>query len=137
MNRRQANHRRRPIGKGNGGDGCRHFSLLFSRRRGETSATVGDGGDGCRSDLTASQRAKAIKRRKDIWESLHPEGGNTVPTLGGNQQVGFAADTCAASGLTKRSVNEHLSRAAELGTDLDAVYGTSLDKGGRHHGLHS
>lgn len=26
----------------------------------------------CRSELTAAQRSKAIKRRKEIWEALHP-----------------------------------------------------------------
>jgi ParB family chromosome partitioning protein len=26
----------------------------------------------CRSELTNSQRAKAVKRRKEIWEALHP-----------------------------------------------------------------
>lgn len=83
----------------------------------------------CRAELTPAQRASAIKRRKQIWEALHPEGGNTVPTLGGKQQVGFAADTCAAAGLTKRAVNEHLSRAEALGDDLAKVAGTSLDKG--------
>ena len=69
----------------------------------------------CRAELTPSQRAMAIKRRKQVWEALHPEGGNTVSTLGGVQQLGFAADTCAAAGLTKQSVNQHLSRAEALG----------------------
>lgn len=71
-----------------------------------------------------AQRAAAIARRKQIWEALHPEGGKTVPTLGGHQVVGFAADTCAAASLTKRAVNQHLSRAATLGEDLEAVAGT-------------
>ncbi|HNT63765.1 MAG TPA: hypothetical protein PKH90_13035 [Candidatus Desulfobacillus denitrificans] len=64
----------------------------------------------CRAELTPVQRAAAIRRRKQIWEALHPEGvsaqfapkpqgGETVPTLGGEQEVGFAADTCAAAGL--------------------------------------
>ena len=83
----------------------------------------------CRAELTASQRAQAIRRRKQIWEALHPEGGNTVPTPGGKQQIGFAADTCAAAGLSKRAVNEHLARAEALGDDLAQVAGTSLDKG--------
>ncbi len=72
----------------------------------------------CRAELTPAQRAQAIARRKQIWEALHPEGGKTVPTPGGKQQFGFAADTCAAAGLTKRAVNQHLSRAATLGCSL-------------------
>lgn len=78
----------------------------------------------CRAELTPAQRAIAIKRRKQIWEALHPESGNTVPTLGGRGNVGFSADTCAAAGITKRSLNEHLSRADALGDDLAAVTGT-------------
>lgn len=83
----------------------------------------------CRAELTPAQRAAAIKRRKEIWGALHPEGGKTVSTLGGEQKVGFAADTCAAAGLTKQAVNQHLSRAEALGDDLIKVAGTSLDKG--------
>ena len=83
----------------------------------------------CRADLTPAQRAAAIKRRKQIWEALHPESGNGVSTLGGRGNTSFAADTCAAAGLTKQSVNQHLSRADALGPDLLAVAGTSLDKG--------
>jgi ParB family chromosome partitioning protein len=83
----------------------------------------------CRAELTPVQRAAAIKRRKQIWEALNPEGGNSVPTLGRHQKIGFAADTCTAAGMTKRAVNEHLSRAEVLGDDLGQVAGTSLDKG--------
>lgn len=83
----------------------------------------------CRAELTPAQRAAAIKRRKQIWEALHPNTGNTVPTLGGRGHTSFAVDTCAAAGLTKRAVNEHLARAAALGDDLAQVAGTSLDKG--------
>jgi len=83
----------------------------------------------CRAELTPAQRAVAIKRRQQIWEALHPNTGNTVPTLGGRGNTSFAGDTCAAAGMTKRAVNEHLSRADALGDDLAAVAGTSLDKG--------
>lgn len=83
----------------------------------------------CRAELSAAQRAAAIKRRKQIWEALNPNTGNAVPTLGGRGHTSFAADTCTAAGVTKRSVNEHLARADALGDDLQAVTGTSLDKG--------
>lgn len=85
----------------------------------------------CRSELTNGQRSKAVKRRSEIWEALHPveKGGKTVPTLGGDQNVGFASDTAAAAGMTKRAINQHLARAEALGEDLDKVIGTSLDKG--------
>ena len=77
----------------------------------------------------ASQRAQAIKRRKAIWEALHPEGGRISPTPGGEQKIGFAADTGAVTGESKRRINEHLARAEALGDDLPRVTGTSLDKG--------
>lgn len=82
-----------------------------------------------RAELSPAQRTAAIKRRKAIWDALHPEGGNAVSTLGGVQQVAFAADTSKAAGMTKQAINKHLSRADALGDDLQKVEGTSLDKG--------
>lgn len=89
----------------------------------------------CRAELTPAQRAAAIARRKQIWEALHPTGGNSFSTgrnpdgrFGEGQQQ-FAADTAKAAGMTKQSINQHLSRASALGADLQAVAGTSLDKG--------
>lgn len=83
----------------------------------------------CRAELSPAQRAAAIKRRREIWTALHPEGGNSVPTPGGLQVQQFAADTAKVSGQSKRSINQHLARADALGDDLHAVAGTSLDKG--------
>lgn len=94
----------------------------------------------CRAELTASQRASAIKRRKQIWEALHPEEievekvfppQSYAGQLGGArpQEKGFAASTAAAAGMTKQAINQHLSRADALGDDLDRIHGTSLDKG--------
>ena len=108
----------------------------------------------CRSELTSQQRSKAVKRRKEIWEALHPVDRQRVAVLdvalaeadlevgtvcppqderkhGGArpQTKSFAAATAEASGMTKRSINQHLARAEALGDDLDKVAGTSLDKG--------
>ena len=83
----------------------------------------------CRAELTPAQRAAAIKRRKQIWEALHPETGKSVSTLGGRGNSSFAADTCTAAGLSMQAVNQHLARAEALGDDLVQVAGTSLDKG--------
>ncbi|WP_349573091.1 ParB/RepB/Spo0J family partition protein [Azotobacter salinestris] len=83
----------------------------------------------CRAELTPAQRAYAIKRRKEIWEMRNPEGGKTVSTPGGQQKVGFAADTAESTGQTKQSINQHVARAEALGDDLLEVAGTSLDKG--------
>ncbi|QXL83266.1 hypothetical protein [Comamonas sp. NLF-1-9] len=91
---------------------------------------------------SARQRAQAIKRRRQIWEALHPGeemGGTTCPThqpadaLGRKkspqQTQSFAADTAAVSGESKRDINRHLARADALGDDLRRIAGTSLDKG--------
>lgn len=84
----------------------------------------------CRAELTPAQRAAAIARRKQIWEALHPENsGNSFSTIGPGRPKEFAADTAKAAGMTKQSINQHLSRASVLGADLQAVAGTSLDKG--------
>ena len=93
----------------------------------------------CRAELTASQRASAIKRRRQIWEALHPEEiqvGKVCPpeSVTGYkqpppQEKGFAASTAAVSGESKRSINQHLARADALGDDLERIKGTSLDKG--------
>lgn len=83
----------------------------------------------CRAELTPAQRAAAIKRRKQIWEALHPESGSKCATLTGRGNTGFAAETAAVAGAPKSSINRHLSRAEALGDDLEKVAGTCLDKG--------
>ena len=83
------------------------------------------------------QRAKAIKRRKEIWEAMRPdaqraahsESGTSCSTLGGRGNTEFAAETAKASGQSKQDINRHLARAEALGEDLDEIAGTSLDKG--------
>lgn len=94
-------------------------------------------------ELTASQRAQAIKRRKQIWEALHPTrqrfesvyealepaefqvGKVCPPEIGYGkpppQEQGFAASTAAVSGESKRAINQHLARADALGDDLDRI----------------
>mgnify|MGYP001396276131 FL=1 len=86
----------------------------------------------CRAELTASQRAQAIKRRKQIWEALHPNSGNTLSTIpdrGPGRPKEFGGATAEAAGMTKQAINQHLARAEAIGDDLERVTGTSLDKG--------
>ena len=58
----------------------------------------------CRSELTAAQRSKAVKRRREIWEALHPVSkiavGQLVPpqspsSMARPQEKAFAAETAA------------------------------------------
>ncbi|WP_434984019.1 hypothetical protein [Vreelandella zhaodongensis] len=82
--------------------------------------------------LTASQRAYAIKRRKELWVMRHPESAETATNcrgLGGRGKTEFASETAEASGDNVRNVQRHVSRADALGDDLQAITGTSLDKG--------
>lgn len=95
----------------------------------------------CRAELTAAQRAQAIKRRRQIWEALHPEETEVAQVgspqsyaghLGGArpQEKGFAASTAAVTGEGKTSINRHLARADAIGDEgLTKIAGTSLDKG--------
>lgn len=83
----------------------------------------------CRSELTAAQRAKSIKRRKEIWEAMHCETPTNCRGLGGRGKTEFASETAGVSGDSVRDVQRHISRAEALGDDLDKVAGTSLDKG--------
>lgn len=76
-----------------------------------------------RAELTPAQQAEHLARRKEVWEALEASG-NSVPT-----KKGFAGDTSVKTGVTKRSINEHIARANALGDDIRAVANTSLDKG--------
>lgn len=97
----------------------------------------------CRSELTSSQRTAYTKRRRQIWEALHPvkrpeklEVAQAAPpqvsSHGGArpQTKSFAASTAAATGMTKQAINRHLARAEALGDEtLSKITGTSLDAG--------
>ena len=103
----------------------------------------------CRSELTAGQRSSFTKRRKSIWEALHPVNAQRVAVLDGDyleveplvppqvfthggarpQAKSFAAETSSSTGMTKQAINRHVARADALGDDLERVVGTSLDKG--------
>ncbi|MFT4197513.1 MAG: hypothetical protein QM601_06315 [Pseudoxanthomonas sp.] len=72
---------------------------------------------------------RAIHRRKEIWEAMHPEESGRNPPTSGRGHVQFAGDTEKVTGESKRRTNEHLARAEALGPDIHAVVGTSLDKG--------
>lgn len=94
----------------------------------------------CRAELTASQRTGYTKRRKQIWEALHPveklEVAHVAPsqdsTHGGArpQTQGFAAATAEATGQSKATTNRAIARADALGDEaLTKVTNTSLDSG--------
>lgn len=63
----------------------------------------------------AAQRAHAIKRRKAIWEALHPNSGATCASIGPGRPKEFAAETAEVAGESKSQINRHLARAEALG----------------------
>lgn len=83
-----------------------------------------------RSSLTPAQEASAIFRRKQIYEELHPETkhGAASPSKDCKLQS-FVAATSEAIGKDKSTISRAAARGEALGADLDAVTGTSLDKG--------
>lgn len=91
----------------------------------------------CRAELTASQRSGYTKRRKQIWEALHPEiqvAQAAPPVIGyaspPPQTQGFAAATAAATGQSKATTNRAIARADAIGdVALTKVANTSLDSG--------
>ena len=88
-----------------------------------------------RAELTQAQEAAAISRRKAIYEELHPE--TKAGAFQGNQHTGkvvgdnlsFTAATAKATGKDTRSIERAASRGKTLGEHLEAIVGTSLDKG--------
>jgi ParB/RepB/Spo0J family partition protein len=84
----------------------------------------------CRAELTAAEKARAIKLRKTLWESLkeHENSGHEVSTIRGpGMPQGFATSTAAVTGMGKTAVNQYLKIAEVLGDDLERIQGTELD----------
>ncbi len=84
----------------------------------------------------------AIARRKAIYEQLHPEtkhGGNAGGPSGKfchTDNASFVGATSDATGKAERTVRLAQTRGEALGDDdLDAIAGTSLDKGVELDGL--
>lgn len=69
-----------------------------------------------RADLTTEQKREHLRRRKELWEKRQKEnqvGRRVPPEIGFKkpppQDKGFAAETAAATGLSKRQINRLLS----------------------------
>ncbi|MEO7953686.1 MAG: hypothetical protein ABIR35_06265 [Polaromonas sp.] len=86
--------------------------------------------------FTASQRSHYTKRRKEIWQALHPTPPQRFDSVfvaigeqhGHAQEKAFAAETAAITGESKSQINRHIARAEALGDDLPRVTGTSLNR---------
>lgn len=84
-----------------------------------------------RASLSPTEEAEHLKLRKELWAArLAAESGNTVPTLTGRGNKGFASDTAEKVGITKRSLNEKIARAEAISAEaMSLVKGSRLDKG--------
>ncbi len=88
-----------------------------------------------RNELSPAERARAIARRKAIWDALHPDtrahvAGGKARHRPASDNLSFAASTAHATGKNRRTVERDAHRGAALGEEtLKAVTGTSLDSG--------
>ena len=91
----------------------------------------------CGTKLTPSDRALFTRRRKEIYEALHPETRNGSSGAGrpkvrqlGEAADRFTADTAARTGRSERDVQRDATRGERIPAPLLAeVRGTALDKG--------
>lgn len=116
--------------------GCATSLRRCARWRRTRQAREGrDGRNRYRANLTPSQEASAIARRKAIYETLHPE--TKAEAFKGNRHTGslasdnlsFTNATSEATGKAKRTVERAAARGKALADDLADIAGTSLDKG--------
>ena len=82
-----------------------------------------------RSELTATQQAEHLAKRKELWEAWQKSGPN-CPTLTGRGNKGFAAETAEATGVSKRTVNRAVNRAHGVDREVfDEIRNTRWDRG--------
>lgn len=91
----------------------------------------------CRAELSATDRAIATARRKEIYEALHPEtkhGGNLqgagVANFATPDGPRFTKATAKVVGLSERAVQLAAERGEKVIPEvLDMIRGTALDTG--------
>jgi hypothetical protein len=69
----------------------------------------------------ASLTDRLIKRRKEIWDALHPELSDKLSDKGRGRPVSFSSDAEKSTGENQRDVRRHLARAESLGDELDEI----------------
>jgi ParB family transcriptional regulator, chromosome partitioning protein len=89
----------------------------------------------CGTKLSPSERALFTRRRKEIYEALHPEtrqhvAGGHAKNGGATDKLSFADDTAKATGVDARTVRRDAHRGERIPEDvLAGIKGTDLDKG--------
>ena len=83
-----------------------------------------------RAELSPTEMAEHLAKRKELWGQR--SSGASCATGGGapGENIGFASETAAATGISKSTVNRATSRAKAIPEDvLDQIKGTKLDTG--------
>lgn len=91
----------------------------------------------CRAELSPAEAARAIDRRKVLYEALHPEtrhgatgGGHSQSRQLGDSADRFTAETARLTGQSERAVQRSAERGAKVTDEVLAfVRGTPLDSG--------
>lgn len=88
----------------------------------------------CAPQLSASERARFTKRRKEAYEALHPEtrhgGDRASRQLGDLEAERFTENTAAATGQSERTVQRDAERGEKICDEaLDLIKGTRFDNG--------
>lgn len=82
-----------------------------------------------RSELTPTQQAEHLAKRKELWEARNL-GGTNCPGKKPQHNKGFSGETSEITGTDKRVVNRAVARAEKVPEDIrDEIRGTDLDKG--------
>lgn len=91
----------------------------------------------CRSELTPTQEAEHLARRKEVWEAMREveqKPGQVDPVSseqkGGRGNKEFASSTAEVTGKSKETINRAIRRATEVCQEArDLIRGTALDTG--------
>ncbi len=77
-----------------------------------------------RSEINPLEKSRLLKTRKKLYDA---KGGTTRPTPGGKQKTGFAKETAAKTGMSKRDVNRSIRRAECIAKDVqEQIAGTAI-----------
>jgi ParB/RepB/Spo0J family partition protein len=86
-----------------------------------------------RADLTAAERALLTRRRKEVYELLHPETVHGAVGRGGKSsqdENSFVDDTAEKTGKGKSTIGHDVTLGNKIGEEmLGEIRGTSLDSG--------
>jgi hypothetical protein len=87
-----------------------------------------------RQELTVLERAEQLARRKEIYETLHPEARHGIAgaharwnAMATDATASFATDTAAKTGIAPRTVRENVQIATRIAPDVrDAIRETPI-----------